>query len=640
MTNVKSYVVNPHARFKLQSILAIMAGVVLALTASADVAWSLNGGTLNVVASSVDAGKGLKLLWDESDMGANPEDWANGATIVPCVPANGGRYAVDLGELGISNGTTCRIATFVTYNRLDMLGMFTENCYVDTGIADSSCYGLRFGFYGPTLTMAYAAIIGSNESGFIIGANNNSGSAWYSCFRGAKDYNCNIGRPSVNNGPKDDGVSLDDLNDVSIVNDVYVVNETQYGTASNGPGPLGLTGSNMRIGRCRYSAGSSAERYYYGWWSHVSFDDADGNKILDYIPVQRASDGKVGFWDRATSRFVTSSGNGDFTAGTPTGETLEAALEMTQVVLVPNRELGVSVDGGRLTISVPSGLVGERLMVLWDATDKGDDVSAWEHSAVIAESVEASAYSVRMTALGIRNGDVCRVAAANAFQLLDKLQMANANCYVNTGLVDSNCYGVRFGFYGTSQSSPNGWGAVIGRDSPTDAGFLVTADNNSIANWVVFYRSAKDAVGTRPAVSNSEINEAEFADGAFTFNGTVVKTGLVSGPVGETGAQVVLGRWTRLLSDGSTYYRCHPGWWSHVSFDDVDGNKILDYIPAMRTFDGKVGFYDRAKLAFVASSGTGNFSAGTVTNETPVVAVNASKSFAVTDIPGVMIIVQ
>ena len=80
------------------------------------------------------------------------------------------------------------------------------------------------------------------------------------------------------------------------------------------------------------------------------------------------------------------------------------------------------------------------------------------------------------------------------------------------------------------------------------------------------------------------------------------------------------------------------GWWSHVSFDDESGDRILDYIPVRRVSDGKVGFYYRAAQAFVASSGTNGFMAGTITNETPVVSVNAGTStFRVSGIPGLVI---
>jgi hypothetical protein len=82
------------------------------------------------------------------------------------------------------------------------------------------------------------------------------------------------------------------------------------------------------------------------------------------------------------------------------------------------------------------------------------------------------------------------------------------------------------------------------------------------------------------------------------------------------------------------------GWWSHVSLDDEDGNRILDYIPAQRVSDNKVGFYDRATKSFVTSSGTGNFTAGTVTNDTPVSVANSCSATFVANIPGLIISFQ
>ena len=75
-----------------------------------------------------------------------------------------------------------------------------------------------------------------------------------------------------------------------------------------------------------------------------------------------------------------------------------------------------------------------------------------------------------------------------------------------------------------------------------------------------------------------------------------------------------------------------------MSFDDASGNRILDYIPVQRVSDGKVGFYDRATLSFVTSSGTDDFTAGTVTDNTPVTAVNSvSAPLQVTKVPGFII---
>ena len=55
---------------------------------------------------------------------------------------------------------------------------------------------------------------------------------------------------------------------------------------------------------------------------------------------------------------------------------------------MPNRSLGISADKSLLTVTVPSGLAGERLMVLWDDEDRGDDIAAWANQAVLAESID------------------------------------------------------------------------------------------------------------------------------------------------------------------------------------------------------------------------------------------------------------
>ena len=52
----------------------------------------------------------------------------------------------------------------------------------------------------------------------------------------------------------------------------------------------------------------------------MSFDSTAGGRIIDYIPVKRASDNAVGFWDRVTKRFMAKSGTGGFTAGSPKDE--------------------------------------------------------------------------------------------------------------------------------------------------------------------------------------------------------------------------------------------------------------------------------------------------------------------------------
>ena len=82
-----------------------------AISSFGEVAYSINGNTLTVTASSLYARKGLKLLWDSTDKGDVVTNWSNSAQIVDSVPSGGGTYIVDLAALGITNDTPCRIAS-------------------------------------------------------------------------------------------------------------------------------------------------------------------------------------------------------------------------------------------------------------------------------------------------------------------------------------------------------------------------------------------------------------------------------------------------------------------------------------------------------------------------------------------------
>ena len=57
-----------------------------------------------------------------------------------------------------------------------------------------------------------------------------------------------------------------------------------------------------------------------------------------------------------------------------------------------------------------------------------------------------------------------------------------------------------------------------------------------------------------------------------------------------------------------------------------------------RASDNTVGFYDRATLTFMPSSGSTAFNAGTVTNDTPVVAVNGVSEPFTPEFSGLIII--
>ena len=314
--------------FALMAAMAVRAGVTCLF----------EGATMKVLAPASHVGAHLVLLWDATDKGADPAAWANSYEIAAEVPVGGAQYTVDLASLGIKNGTPCRIVVYDRYRLLDMLKMPTSKTYIDTGIKDSDCYGVYFGFYGNEKSADFANFIGTSESsGFTVGANSSSVNSWYWYYRNAK-YNP---RPSVNTAS---------INEASFANQTFTLNGSVV--KSDLPaGSVGASGANMFLGTW-----GAKNRYLYGWWSHVRFTGENGDALLDYIPVQRG-DGVVGFWNCVTDKLVTSTGGGAFTAGTVTNEGFEVVISMQRVT--PNHQISLEVTGSRLYANVPSGLASE-----------------------------------------------------------------------------------------------------------------------------------------------------------------------------------------------------------------------------------------------------------------------------------------
>ena len=538
----------------------------------------------------------LTLVWGDGDRGNEVDAWANSHELAAGVDANGGVYVADLARLGVRNGQTCRVVARHSLQLLDMLKMSSRSEYVDTGVKDSQCYGVRFGFYGNESqgdnNNTFQLFIGTVESvgttgGFGIGMNNARYDSWYWIYRKYKSDN---ERPTV---------STNSINDVTFADQTFTVNGTVKKTGLEA-GPVGESGKNMHLGTF-----ASRTRFLFGWWSYVRFDDADGNAILDYVPARRIADGTVGFYDRATGRFVTSTGGGAFTAGTVTNDAWTAVNSGVAIVPQTILALDVSFDGAvALSATAPPACAGERLLLLWDDADKGDDVAAWAHTHVLAEAIPAQggAYSANLAALGVGREHVCRVVTVNQMQLLDKLEMTS-KAYFDTGIADSACYGVSFGFYGTEYTA--GFANMIGT-AEDGGGFAVGLDNLTVDQWYWYYRDAKYT--PRPKVRTDAINDVAFGWRAFVLNGTAVRSDLPAGAVGTSGLTMRLGTW-----QGSS--RFLYGWWSYARFDDAAGNAIIDYIPATRASDGKIGFLDRATGAFVDDAHGGTLTAGTVTND-------------------------
>ena len=552
------------------------------------------------------AGDRLLLLWDEADKGSEIGNWANRYELASVVKKGGGSHVVDLGRLGVRNGQACAVVAVQQYEPLAMLKMTDATTYVDTGVRDSDCYGLSLGFYGNECSGnggAFCTFIGTCEAGtgFAIGMNSASFGSWYWYYQGVKFYP----RPAV---------KTDSINEVVFANRTFTLNGSTVTPTSPQTtipaGSVGVSGRNMYLGRWQIDG-----RYLFGWWSHVSFQDVNGENLIDYIPVKRTVDGKVSFYDRVSNRFVESAGGGMFTAGETVGEPQTVVrTKVNAIAPYAIAALDVAVEGTKIVVKAPSVFAQEQVLLLWDEEDKGDVIDGWTHRQVLCETVPAAGgtFVADWQTLDIGKEHVCRVMAVHRLQLLDMLKMPDQSTYVDTGVPDGICFGIRLGFYGNESLNlyESGFANFIGTGESvgeaTPCCFTIGMNNASYGSWYWIYRKVKP--DNRPKVSIDSINEVEFADQTFRLNGKTVEAGLEMGPVGETGRNMHLGTF-------AARSRFLFGWWSHASFQDAAGRNIIDYIPAKRISDSAVGFYDRATSTFVLSTGGGAFTAGTVTNE-------------------------
>ena len=87
----------------------------------------------------------------------------------------------------------------------------------------------------------------------------------------------------------------------------------------------------------------------------------------------------------------------------------------------------------------------------------------------------------------MKNGDVCRVVAWNTYLPLDMLKQDTYKSYVHTGIVDSDVYGVRFGYYSVAKQAKTA--PCIGSVGTSGGGFLFLSDGDSRTNISVVHLS-------------------------------------------------------------------------------------------------------------------------------------------------------
>ncbi len=290
-----------------------------------------DGATLTIeVRPGYGVGSKLYLAHDTADKGGDISDWTGKLEVCSSVPAAGGTYTVDLAAQGLDSGRVFRAFIANRYTLLECVQQNSTDDVIDTGICDAICSGMELGYYCTGYSSSkYAGIIGTGEGsrvaqcGFRVCLGGNTTKIMFGQFvNNLYTYKFVYFTADVRNVLKAENNTLT-LNGGAAVSP-EAGNKSSWRTT-----PLGLSRNTALLGRL--PTDSTTTSCSYGWWYYLTFKGADGNLLLDYVPVKR-SDETVGFLDRVSASFVTPMSGGSLVAGDATGDEAYICMPLSEAM--------------------------------------------------------------------------------------------------------------------------------------------------------------------------------------------------------------------------------------------------------------------------------------------------------------------
>ena len=368
------------------------------------------------------------------------------------------------------------------------------------------------------------------------------------------------------------------------------------GQTGNCAYPALLFAMNQNGSQWNGANNGAGQRLYYCRFAE------NGTTVHDFVPAKRLSDGVLGMYDCTTGDFKTNAGSGTFTGGPERAERALATGELhlaasagagawdcAQIKVAPN--VAVVADGGTFAADADWRALGTVF------TTEGEVLDLGGHALKVS---------------GIDGAGT--VTDESAYEYLDYIQGSGTQ-YINTGYTMGS--GTTADFKAQFQGAPANkyWYGIFGqRASGSDnAGacvFLYTVNNTT-----TFWKTLNGDANTSLAAA---------MDTDYTFH--IDKTGAASTVTGGSLDNAMLGTATTTACSGPAYiFNLNQGGsvWNasysakmrlyYLTFSE-NGTITRNFVPARRTTDSAVGLYDTIGHRFYANSGSGAFTAGTVTN--------------------------
>lgn len=297
-------------------------------------------------------------------------------------------------------------------------------------------------------------------------------------------------------------------------------------------------------------------------------------------------------------------------------------------------DLAISLSGDTVSVTAPAGALDDtsKLYLAYDSSDRGDDLSAWPaaNRMLYSGTVTSAAATYQFDGSGIPAGMIVRALATSDTRLINSWVKIAGNQYIDTGIVDSNTFGVDFKFRPLGTNTGGNYASVIG--SGVDQ--FTIGMYNSYVNYYLRYggngaSTSGDAYNPAFVLTDQTIPHViRIFGGTAYLDGPEVRTKLndgtqakkCGGAVADTGHTVLLGAtWNKGTGNTLSGRHCH-GEWHYAKVLNSSGGAIVNLVPALRgdTASPEAGFYDTVSGEFFAKSGTGGALAydtsATVTN--------------------------